>query len=207
MTYDPHLHHRRSIRLPGYDYAAAGGYFITICTQHRECLFGEVVDGEMRLNEAGKMVAECWQWLSTQFPQIAIDAWVVMPNHFHGVLVITDVRRGGSGTGGKACHGRVSSVSSADAGRGGSRTAPTIQTREKPLGRLIGAFKTVSTKRLNLLRHTPGLPLWQRNYYEHVIRNEDDLNHICHYIANNPLKWAEDENHPLVTAPCSRLRL
>ncbi len=175
MTYGPHIHHRRSIRLPGYDYTAAGGYFITICTQHRECLFGEVVNGEMRLNEAGTMVAECWQWLPTQYPQVEIDVWVVMPNHFHGILFI------------------------ADAGRGGSRTAPTIQTREKPLGRLIGAFKTVSTKRLNLLRHTPGMPLWQRNYYEHIIRNEDDLNAICHYIANNPLRWAEDENNPVAS--------
>jgi putative transposase len=160
---------RRSIRLKGYDYSQAGGYFVTICTRNRECLFGEIVDGNIRLNDLGRGVAKCWQWLAEQYPYIQLDEWIVMPNHFHGILLIMNELRGGS------------------------RTAPT---KQKPLGRLIGAFKTVSTKQINEYRDTPYAPLWQRNYYEHVIRNETDLEEIRAYIENNPAKWLEDENHP-----------
>ncbi len=160
---------RRSIRLKGYDYSQSGGYFVTICTRNRECLFGEIVDGNIRLNDLGRGVAKCWQWLAEQYPYIQLDEWLVMPNHFHGILLIMNERRGGS------------------------RTAPT---KQKPLGRLIGAFKTVSTKQINEYRDTPHAPVWQRNYYEHVIRNEIDLEEIREYIKNNPIKWLEDKNHP-----------
>ena len=160
---------RRSIRLEGYDYSQPGGYFVTICTRNRECLFGEIVDGNIRLNDLGRGIATCWQWLAEQYPYIQLDEWIVMPNHFHGIMLIMNERRGGS------------------------RTAPT---KQKPLGRLIGAFKTVSTKQINEYRDTPHAPLWQRNYYEHVIRNETDLEEIREYIENNPIKWLEDENHP-----------
>lgn len=172
MPYNSHKHHRRSLRLPGYDYAQAGAYFVTLCTYDRECLFGDIVDGETRLNEYGEVIATCWHWLSTQYPQVELDVWVVMPNHFHGILVLTDDRRDGS------------------------PTAPT-PSRKKPLGRLIGAFKTIATKRINEIRAMPGVLLWQRNYYEHVIRNENDLHDIRHYIVNNPLRWMEDENNPV----------
>jgi putative transposase len=115
------------------------------------------------------IVSATWQWLPEQYPYVELDTWVVMPNHFHGIVFLLDDRRGGA------------------------RPAPT---KRKPLGRLIGAFKTVSTKRINELRTTPGQPVWQRNYYEHVIRNEVDLEEIREYIQNNPLKWLDDENHP-----------
>jgi REP element-mobilizing transposase RayT len=127
----------------------------------------------MRRNEYGQTVADCWQWLSEQYVYVGVDAWVLMPNHFHGIVVITDA----------AC-------------RGGSRTAPTTTVIRKPLGRIIGAFKTVSTKRINQMRCAPGVPIWQRNYYEHVVRNEDEMNRIREYILNNPAHWPEDENHP-----------
>ena len=185
MTYDPERHHRRSIRLKGYDYAQAGAYFVTICTQDRACLFGDVVDGKMRLNDAGRMVAESWQWLAMQYDYIQLDESVIMPNHMHGIIVVTD---GG--------------------GRGGSRTAPTIRTaptmrtaptvNRKPVGRIIGAFKTVSTKRINEMRGLSGSPIWQRNYYEHIIRNEESLNRIREYIANNAAQWALDRENPNV---------
>lgn len=180
MQYDPERHHRRSIRLQGYDYTRAGAYFVTICTQNREHLFGEVVTGEMRLNEMGRIVAETWRWLATQYDYVELDEWIVMPNHLHGIIVITD-----------NC-------------RGGSRTAPTV--KRKPIGRLIGAFKTVSTKRINEHRGTPGFPIWQRNYYEHIIRNEDDLEAIRRYIACNPLRWHLDrENvHAIGTDPLEK---
>jgi REP element-mobilizing transposase RayT len=109
VTYDPSRHHRRSIRLKGYDYSQAGAYFVTLCAQGRECLFGEVVDGEMRLNDAGHIVAESWQWLATQHDYVELDEWIIMPNHLHGIIVITDNGRGGSRT----------------VPTGGSRTAPT----------------------------------------------------------------------------------
>src|SRR3989338_8854106 len=95
MRYDPKKHHRRSIRLSGYDYSQAGAYFVTICTQNRQCLFGEIVDGKMRLNEYGWVVAKCWEWLGWQYQHVDLDGWVVMPNHLHGVIMIGDVGTGG----------------------------------------------------------------------------------------------------------------
>ncbi|HEX9758117.1 MAG TPA: transposase [Nitrospiria bacterium] len=172
MRYNPEIHHRRSIRIKEYDYSQPGSYFITLCTQNRECWFGDVTDGKMRLNAYGQIVAECWQWLSEQYAHANMDEWIVMPNHLHGIIAIT-----------------------AD-GRGGSRTAPTGPVKQKPLGRLIGAFKTVSTKRINQMRASAGVPVWQRNYYEHIIRNEEDLNKIRQYILENPMKWAEDTENP-----------
>ena len=162
---------RRSIRLKEYDYSQDGGYFVTICTENRKSIFGEIINGTIQLNESGSTIAATWQWLSEQYPYIKLDACVVMPNHFHGILFLFNYSKGGS------------------------RTAPT-PTRHKPLGRLIGAFKTVSTKRFNEIHGTPAQQLWQRNYYEHVIRNETDLEEIREYIQTNPLRWLEDENHP-----------
>ncbi len=164
-------HHRRSIRLKGYDYAQAGAYFVTMCTQGRVCLFGDVVDGQMQLNECGQVVADSWLWLSGRYPYVGMDEWVVMPNHLHGIIILSE----------PDC-------------RGGSRTAPT--KNRKSIGRLIGAFKTVSTKRLNAMRSTPGVPVWQRNYYEHIVRSEESLTRIRQYIVDNPARWEEDPENP-----------
>jgi putative transposase len=171
--FDPKIHHRKSIRLPGYDYTQAGAYFVTIVTHNREMLFGEVIDGEMRLNGFGEIAAQTWQWLENQYPYIKLGAWVVMPNHSHAILIIYD-----------------------DNGRGGSRTAPTADIKRKPLGRLIGAFKTVSTKRINLLRQTEGQIVWQRNYYERIIRNDREMGNVWRYIQSNPAMWADDNENP-----------
>ncbi len=168
----PQRHHRRSIRLRGYDYSQSGAYFVTVCTQNRKCLFGDIADGQMVLNDAGGIVAHTWRWLATQYDYVELDEWGIMPNHMHGIIVITDV-----------C-------------RGGSRTAPT--GKRKPIGRLVGAFKTVSTNRINEMRGMPGGKLWQRNYYEHIIRNDDELNRIREYIANNPIRWEMDRENPMV---------
>ncbi|MDD2923411.1 MAG: hypothetical protein PHQ36_14090 [Anaerolineales bacterium] len=171
MKFDPQKHHRRSIRLQGYDYSQAGAYFVTIVAWQREMLFGEIVNGIMVLNDFGKIVAEKWLWLESQYEYVELGAWVIMPNHRHGILIIHD-------------------------GRGGSRTAPTTPIRPKPLGGLIGAFKTVSTKHINLLRDTEGQVVWQRNYYEHIIRNESEMNRITRYIESNPSMWMDDDENP-----------
>ena len=170
MKFDPKIHHRRSIRLQGYDYSQAGAYFVTIVAWQREMLFGEIMDGMMKLNEFGRIVSEKWQWLEMQYEYVELGEWVIMPNHFHGILVIHD-------------------------GRGGSRSAPT-PIKRKPLGGLIGAFKTVSTKQINLLRDTEGQVVWQRNYYERIIRNESEMDRISLYIESNPLRWADDDENP-----------
>ncbi|MBI4773839.1 MAG: transposase [Deltaproteobacteria bacterium] len=167
-------HSRRSIRLHGYDYSRAGVYFVTICAWNRECLFGDAVDGKMILNDFGQKVAESWEWLATRHGYVKLDEYTIMPNHLHGIIVITDVVEGGS------------------------RTAPT--EKHKPIGRLVGAFKTMSSKGINHLRNTPGLKIWQRNYYEHIIRNDDELNRIREYIANNPAQWETDRENPNVVA-------
>jgi REP element-mobilizing transposase RayT len=202
MTYDRERHHRRSIRLKGYDYSQPGAYFITICTQDRACLFGEVVGGEMRLNEAGRIVADAWQWLDVRYDYVELDEWVVMPNHLHGIIVIVDdICRGGSRTDGRG--------GSRTDGRGGSRTAPTgdthdIATKRKAIGRLVGAFKTVSTKQINESLQAPSRPVWQRNYYEHIIRDGESLHRIREYIANNPLHWALDRENPKLAGSGTR---
>jgi len=171
MEYNPIKHHRRSIRLRDYDYSSAGAYFVTICAYKKECVFGDIIDGQMMLNSAGKSVYNSWQWLEEQYDHVELDQFIVMPNHLHGIICINDV-----------------------CGRGGSRTAPTM--KQKPLGRLIGAFKTVSTKQTNIICHASGNQLWQRNYYENIIRNEESLNRIRDYIQNNPIKWELDEYNP-----------
>jgi putative transposase len=174
--YDPDKHHRRSIRLREWDYSSPGVHFVTLCSYQRECLFGEIADGVMEFSAIGYFVAGCWLWLADQYPYLCLDEWVVMPNHLHGIIAIIDEDK--------------SNLAGADI-----RDTSTKPTR-KPLGRLIGAFKTVSTKHVNILRDTPGEPLWQRNYYDHVIRNEADLQRIREYIFYNPASWLEDENHP-----------
>jgi len=166
---------RNTLRLPNFDYSASRAYFVTICTQNRRCLFGDIVKTgpygrpEMVLNDVGRMVAESWLWLGQRYDHVDLDAWVIMPNHLHGIIVLHN-------------------------GRGGSRTAPT--EKRKPLGRLIGAFKTVSTQRINEIRNTPGGKLWQRNYYEHIIRHDESLNRIRQYIMTNPGKWDQDRENP-----------
>ena len=160
---------KNRLRLEGYDYSDAGAYFVTVVTQGRVCLFGDVVDGEMRLNEAGEVVRQGWQSLAGRYGHVGLDAYVVMPNHLHGVVVLDD---------------------------GGSES---LELR-KPLGRLIGSFKTITTQRVNDILGTRDRRLWQRNFYEHVVRDEEDLDRIRDYIAGNPAGWDKDEENPDVAA-------
>jgi putative transposase len=176
VKYDPAR--RRSLRLKGYDYRQAGAYFVTICTQGRECLFGEVVDGQMQLNTLGEIVHRTWNDLPNHVAGMGLDEFVVMPNHVHGIIVMADESVVGAGSVGA-----------------GSEPAPTT-TKRHGLPEIIRQFKTFSARRINEHRGTAGVQVWQRNYYEHIIRDEASLNRIREYIVNNPPQWAQDRENP-----------
>ncbi len=191
---DPQKYHRRSIRLQNYDYAQAGAYFVTICTHGRASLLGEIVDGEMRLNIAGEAVIACWQNLPRHFSNVELDAFVVMPNHVHGIIVITEAEVGAKQSE-KAIAVHRDTAPTASPLRMTNEQMPH-GTQPGSLAAIIQNFKSVSARKINAVRFTPGQTVWQRNYYEHVIRNENDLAHIRNYIVANPVRWAEDENNP-----------
>jgi len=181
-------HHRASIRLRGYDYAAPGAYFVTIVTHGRSTWFGEVADGAVGLNPIGQITQEVWEGLPNHYEHVQVDAFVVMPNHVHGIIVLTaDV-----GAGLKPAP--TTGLGRTPPGLGPARTGDT--PRRHGLPEIVRAFKTFSARHINALRHTPGQPVWQRNYYEHIIRDEDALNRIRQYIAENPLRWAHDRENP-----------
>ena len=172
MTSDPSKHRRRSIRLQGYDYSRAGAYFVTVCAQNREYLFGEIADGEMRLNEAGKIVRNEWLRTGDIRSNVELDAFVVMPNHLHASVFLSDEPRR----------------------RGDRPVAPTGPTPGS-IGAIMAGFKSITTKRINEMRNTPGASVWQRNYYEHIIRDGESLDKIREYIVNNPMQWAFDREN------------
>ena len=177
MNYDPNQHHRRSIRLPAYDYGQAGAYFVTIVAHRRECLFGEMIDGNVVMNGCGEAVEHEWLRSAEIRPGVQLDAFIVMPNHVHAIVIIRD----------QPVVGAHSCAPLHDA---------PVRRSPRSLGSFVAGFKSAATKRINEIRHTPGLPVWQRNYYEHVIRNEEELNAIQQYIADNPLRWADDRENP-----------
>jgi len=182
MIYDPHLHHRHSIRLKDYDYTQAGVYFVTICTWQHECLFGEVVEEIMVNNYAGSIVQAGWQGLPKHYKNIGLDAFVIMPNHVHAIILLHDM---GVIVGAGLPNNQLSTAIH-------PKPAPTIHG----LPEIVRAFKTFSARRINALRRLAGVPVWQRNYYEHIIRNEIEYSLIFDYIQNNPACWLEDQIHP-----------
>lgn len=189
--------HRRSIRLRGYDYAQAGAYFVTIVTKDRACLFGEIVDGEMRPNQFGRIIQATWNELPEHYSGVECDAFVVMPNHVHGIIVLVEDDGGvGSNDVGAGLKPAQPGLRPTTAPRAGLNPAPTRHR----LAEIIRAFKTFSARRINDMRKTPGFPIWQRNYYEHIVRSENELNRIREYIANNPLQWEMDRENPSRTA-------
>jgi len=194
MQHDPDKHHRRSIRLKGYDYARAGAYFVTICVQNKECLFGNIADAEMRLNDAGHMVARWWQELAHKFSTVETDEFIVMPNHFHGIVVLVGADL------------RVCPVPDTRAEPGANGGAPL---RNVALGEIVQWFKTITTNEyIRGVEQHDWQPfagrLWQRNYYEHIIRTDDELERIRDYIVGNPAKWAMDEENPKTVLPRAR---
>jgi putative transposase len=218
---DPNKHHRRSIRLKGYDYARPGAYYITICTQNRECLFGEIINGRMELNDAGKMVFRWYHELERKFPNIKCDQFVCMPNHVHFILINVGAVEN-VGTDPRVCpyeidkqNGkRIDEMGENNDSRceyadpmdghadptGGDADDPTGGHAGPPLPRVVQWFKTMTTNEyINHVKNDHWRPfdqkLWQRNYYEHIVRDETALAKIREYIFHNPENWDNDKNH------------
>ena len=205
MNFDPLIHHRRSIRLKDYDYSQPGAYFITRATQDRVKLFGEITDGMVRLNRLGEIIRSTWLRLSKFFP-LGFDEWVIMPNHMHAIIWLLDSRKGEASA--VASNGDPKSIS-ADA----SPQHRPIGTRASSLGAIIQNFKSISGRNihkyfkeartgeaLTLYRVKNALDaspqhVWQRNYYEHIVRNQSELDRIRLYIIDNPRRWAEDPEY------------
>jgi putative transposase len=173
MVYDPRKHDRRSIRWFAYDYAQAGAYFVTACIEDHACLLGRVEGEVVRLNELGSIVHEVWADLPNHYPHVELDAFVIMPNHVHMIVTLTDDTIGAVGA--------------------GLKPAPT---KRHGLPEIMRAFKAFSARRINEYRVTAGKALWQRNYYEHIIRNEQQLSRIRRYIQDNPANWVLDHENP-----------
>lgn len=159
MKFDPKIHHRRSIRLQGYDYSQAGAYYVTIVVHGRECLLGEIVNGEMKLSRFGQIVQYVLLDLSKHYPHVELDVFCIMPNHLHLIIVLNH----------------------------------DVLVKRHPLSEIIRAFKSFSAKRINVLRKTTGIPVWQRNYYEHIIRDVKDYETKRNYILSNPQNWENDD--------------
>lgn len=206
--FDPQKHHRRSIRLKGFDYSSEGAYYVTIVAQGRECLFGEIVDGEMRLNEYGEIVQKWWDEIPIHFPNVELGVFVIMPNHVHGIIYIIEERRGevlsprdnpnannlnDTNQGGKMLPNDIPNINNRDAGKLGGETPPL---RKPTLGQIVAYFKYQSTKEMNRIETPNAITrFWQRNYYEHIIRNEKELQQKTDYILDNPSRWDEDDEN------------
>ncbi|MGM0377476.1 MAG: transposase [Bacteroidota bacterium] len=180
---------RRSIRLQGYDYSSPGEYFITICTQNRESLFGDVINGEMVLNDVGIIAREFWNRISERYENVVLDTFIVMPNHVHGIIGIEYHPE-------RDQHpvGAIHELPLRD-GNSDSETYRK-QRRQMLLSKIIGWYKMNVAKQANILLNNTGNRFWQRNYYEHIIRDDKSLHRIRDYIINNPAQWEEDMNHP-----------
>jgi len=207
MTYDPAVHHRRSIRLKGYDYTQAGAYFITICTHDRESLFGEIVgagftpdqNAQMNLNEIGRIAHAQWQKIPARFENVELNEFVIMPNHIHGIIVIHDPVGAGFTP---ALDDETTNI--------GVGLAPTPtnngqigQPQGLPLrvtvGNIVGAYKSLVANECLIIYKTKNETmgkLWQRNYYEHILRDEKSYLEIAQYIFDNPAKWELDSLYP-----------
>jgi REP element-mobilizing transposase RayT len=172
---DNNKYNRRSIRLKNYDYSSPGAYFITIVTNNRQYLFGEIVNNEMILNEYGEIANKYWYEIPKHYTNTQLDEYVIMPNHIHGIIFIV---------------GAIHELPLQQ-----NEFPQLIQRRKMLLPKIIGRFKMNAAKQINQIRQTPGIPVWQRNYYEHIIRNDNELNKIREYIINNPLTWQTDENY------------
>jgi REP element-mobilizing transposase RayT len=194
MKYNPEIHKRRSIRLKGYDYSQAGLYFITICVQNRRHLFGNIQNGNIILNDAGKMIDTEWKNLKNRFPNIELHEYVIMPNHFHGILEIVGATTRVAPIFDTVVAQNDNDVVTQNDNVATTRVAPTNKT----VGDMMDAFKSITT--VEYIRGVKNLgwqpfdgKLWQRNYYEHIIRNEQSYQNISNYIINNPAKWQEDK--------------
>jgi putative transposase len=167
---------RQSIRLKGYDYSQPGGYFVTICTRDRILFFED--------NNIKKIVETCWLEIPYHFPNVELDQWVIMPNHLHGIILLHDSRRG------EAFAENIDELRTPTANASPLRHPKG--TTPRSLSAIVQNFKSISTRRINQLQGTPGNSIWQRGFYDRIIRNQKELDRIRHYIEENPLKWELD---------------
>jgi len=229
MKYDPSKHHRRSIRLKGYDYSQKGRYFVTICVQNRECLFGRISNRKMVLNDAGKMVEKWVHELENKFPDIICGEFIVMPNHFHIIIINTGKINTILGTDLRVCPHDITGEHIGETGEYIGETGEHLgETGEyigelgehlgelgehlgehgehlgelgehigSPLHKIVQWFKTMSTNEYIRGVKTLGWQrfngkLWQRNYWERIIRDDQSFANISNYIIRNPEKWNAD---------------
>jgi len=183
MTLYKNKYRVETTRLPGYDYASAGRYFITVCTLNREPFLGKIENGQMQLNTNGTIVEQCWYDLPNHYPNLILDAFVVMPNHFHGIMIIVD---------------GVVVDTCVDTGFKPVSTKPVstnpVSTKKRPHGlfEFVRALKTFSSRRINEINHTVGQTRWQSRFWDHIIRDEQAFQRIRQYIYNNPSSWEND---------------
>jgi len=186
MKYNPDKHHRKSIRLKNYNYSNIGSYFITVCAYNHECLFGDIEDGRMQLNNCGRIIESEWLRSSEIRKEIELDIYQTMPNHFHAIVFILE----------SSTNKRKKLDVYMVGANGHSPLRNRLAMKSKSLSSLMVGFKSSVKLKINKFRNTPGVPIWQRNYYDHIIRNENELNQIREYIINNPLEWELDEENP-----------
>ncbi len=186
MKYDPNKHHRHSIRLKGYDYTQVGLYYVTLVTHNRECFFDDPV--------LRRMIEHYWCEIPRHFENAVLDESVIMPNHLHGIIVIGE-KQGEAFLARTESGGAVSIASDDLLENVEKRNASPLPCGS--LGAIVGNFKSVTARRINEIRKTPGALVWQRNYYEHIVRNEEELERIRNYIINNPTNWNTDDENPM----------
>ena len=184
MKSEPDIRQRRSIRLKGYDYSQPGAYFVTIVAHNRDCLFGRIMNKKMVMSKFGSIVEKEWRKTSKIRKEIELDTFIIMPNHLHGIIVILP-SVGATGVGTPLLRLHWSPL-------------PLSGPEPKSLGAIMAGFKSAVTKQINIIRGIQGVSVWQRNYYDRIIRNEDELINIREYISNNPTQWEYDLENPTV---------
>jgi putative transposase len=195
--FDPQKHHRQSIRIKEYDYTLPGAYFVTIVTYQRDCLLGDIQNGTIVLNAFGQIADECWRSIPEHFPSVELGAYAIMPNHVHGIIIISGV---GARHADDTRRGASVGARHADNRKGAAVLRPNVtRPNVKPgsLGAIMRSYKSAVSYRIHKEHNATGI--WQRNYYEHIIRNDRDLQHITDYINANPLRWNEDDENPVRT--------
>ncbi len=176
MPFNPDRHHRKSYRLPGHDYRLPGWYFVTVCTQNRECHFGDIVDGRMRLSSIGRIVRDEWRRTARIRRNVSLDEFTIMPNHIHGIIVIDND--------GTHCRDEARLVPT------GNRISPYANS----LAAIVGSFKSACTKSIRTFH--PNAPFaWQPRYHDHLLRDADELERTRWYIRTNPERWHRDRNN------------
>jgi REP element-mobilizing transposase RayT len=199
MTLFNNKYRIESARLPRWDYSSPGYYFVTICTWDRGCLFGEIVDNEMRLNENGRIVHDEWNKTGIQRSKIRLDEFIVMPNHVHGVIRILSTNDYHCRSNRRDVARNVSTINTMEnttphGENDQIKTMSTISPKSGSLSEIVRSFKSAATKRINESRKSPGIPVWQSRFHDHIIRNPQELFAIRRYIRNNPANWANDRN-------------